>query len=318
MIKLTIVIPVLNQHPLFVEALNLLTSNLTRPSEVEILVIDNGSEVKIDTHLEELGIDWDIVGKTNRFGVLTNKVNIGPYPTYKQGLENAKGEAIAFFHSDMFIYEKGWDDRIIKAFEEDKKLGLIGFIGSDEMDAWSGRGLGTMSNFQGKGLKDWKGSKANVHGRTMNNLQPAAVIDGCVMIFRKQTLEDIGFIKDFPLHHFYDRLMSCQVIKKGKRVAVMGIECDHISGQTVCHEDKHNEISSNWCKEHLGIDKPEQWIDKNKDWVNNATMPAHNIKLDNWDQVIYREAEKQFFDLFHNTDRFFPFKVGNDYKVRRC
>jgi len=314
MIKLSIVIPVLNQHPLFVESLNLLTANLTRPEEVEVLIIDNGSTEKISNKLETLGINWDLTGKTDRLGVITNEINIGVYPTFKQGLDNAKGGVIAFFHSDMLIYEKGWDDRVIKCFEYDNKLGLIGFIGSDEMDAWGGRGSGTMSNFQGKGVKDWKGSKASVHGRVITDLKPAVVVDGCVMIFRKETLEEIGFIEDFPMHHFYDRLMSCQVIEKGKRVAVLGIECDHVSGQTVAHEEKHTTASEDWCKEHLGITSFKDWENKNQDWIKGAMPSYHKSPTPvSWDDVIYREAEKKFFERFKG---FFPLRIGSDYN--RC
>ena len=318
MIKLTIVIPVLNQHPLFVEALNLLTANLTRSEEIEILIIDNASTEKISNQLETLDIDWDIIGKTDKLGVITNEINIGVYPTFKQGLDNARGEFIAFFHSDMFIYEKGWDNRVIESFEKDSKLGLIGFIGSNQMDNWGGRGVGTMSNFQGRSIKKWKGSKAGIHGKVMRDLRPAANIDGCVMIFRKETLEKIEHIKSFPLHHFYDRLMCCQVIEKGMRIAVLGIQCDHISGQTICHEDKHYKSSEEWCREHLGITHPSQWTEKNKDWTEDATMPAYKKVPENWDQVIYAEAEKQFFDLYRNTHRYFPFNIDNDYNRIQC
>ena len=71
------------------------------------------------------------------------------------------------------------------AFARDAQLGLLGFVGSSEIDSAGGRGLGTMLNFQGIGL----GTSAEQHGRRMTDLQPAAVLDGCALIFRRLTLK---------------------------------------------------------------------------------------------------------------------------------
>lgn len=311
MTKLTIVVPILNQYRLFVESLNMMVRNLESP-DVEFIIIDNDSDEggqRIKDALNSIGIDWKEARKLQELKVISNNHNIGCYPIYEQAFKIAKGQIIAYFHSDFFIYEKGWDRRVIAEFEKDPKLGLIGFIGSNEIDNWSGRGMGTMSNFQGRQVKDWKGSKAEIHGKRIGDLQPGAVVDGCSMIFRRQCLFQIGFRENFPLHHFYDRLMSCQVLEKGFKVGVLGIECDHISGQTVSAEKKHHNVSEEWAKKHLGIEKPQDWAEKNKDWVNNSTGPAYQKVPKSWDEVIYREAERILLKEYKYEKKFIPLRV---------
>lgn len=319
MTKLTIVVPVLNQYKLFAEAFNLLVKGLEVPSDVEFIVIDNDSDEggrRIKDALNDIGINWDEAKKLQELKIVSNDHNIGCYPIYEQAFKIAKGEIIAYFHSDFFVYEKGWDRRVIAEFK-DQQLGLVGFIGSNEIDNWSGRGLGTMSNFQGRKVKEWEGSKAEIHGKKITDLQPGAVVDGCSMIFRRQCLFKIGFVEDFPIHHFYDRLFSCQVLESGYRVGVMGIECDHISGQTVNLENKHHQVSEKWAKEHLGINSPQEWAEKNKDWVGDSTGPAFNKVPTGWDEVIYREAEKRFLKLYKCEKKFIPLKVGGDFQISR-
>uniref|UniRef100_A0A7C3SPF6 Glycosyltransferase family 2 protein n=1 Tax=Dictyoglomus turgidum TaxID=513050 RepID=A0A7C3SPF6_9BACT len=295
---LSIIISVLNQFELFEETLSQIISNTQ--DFIEIIVIDNGSDEILSDYWKEKRL---LGSKYVRF--VRNDENIGNYPIFKQGLELSQNEIIAFFHSDLFIYEKGWDKRVVKVFKENSKLGLIGFIGSNEIDSFGGRGLGTMSNFQGRQIGKWKGSPAEVHGKRINDFRKAVLIDGCSMIFRRKCLEDIGFRPDFPVHHFYDRLMCCQVIEKGWEIRVLGIECDHISGMTVSRENKYYELVKKWFLER-GINSFDEWYNKNIDWVNKIDNPNRGVKPTNYDHLCYLEAEKQFLTEWRDQKGFIP------------
>ena len=300
MTNLSIIIPVLNQFELFEQTLNQIILNAE--TFLEIIVIDNGSDDILFNYWKEkrlLGREY--------VKFVANEENIGNYPVFKQGLELVQNEIIAFFHSDLFIYEKGWDKRVIEEFDKNPKLGLVGFIGSNEIDSFGGRGLGTVSNFQGRQVGSWKGSSAEIHGKRINDLRKAAVVDGCSMIFRRRCLEEIGFRKDFPVHHFYDRLMCCQVLEKGWQVGVLGIECDHISGQTVNQEPKYHQLAEKWMKEKWG--SIDNWIEKNKGWFNNPQNPNYQKRPIGADHWLYLEAERQFLTEWRDQKKFIPRKV---------
>src|ERR1041385_2488700 len=231
--KFSIVISVLNQKPLARACFSKIFENIEFNEyetefieyETEFIIIDNGSDIAID--------EAEFIPAN----VIRNEKNIGVYPTFKQGMEAAKGDIVAFFHSDVVIWEKGWNQRVIDTFINNPKLGLLGFIGSNEIDQAGGRGLGTISNFLGEsltdGVKTWSGSRWNIHGGNLTGYKKGAVVDGCVMILRREAWDFIGYRENFPPHHFYDRLISTQILEKNWDVGILGIGFDHISGQTV-------------------------------------------------------------------------------------
>lgn len=288
--RLTIVFTVMNQFPLATLAIDHALDNLSPDADVELLVIDNGS----DTPFEYKGIGRGISNMTTARGtkvevqILRHEKSIGVYPTFWDGIHT--GDVIAFFHSDLVICEQDWDKRVLGAFESHPKLGLLGFIGSNEIDGSGGRGLGTMSNFQGNryvsGDKSWSGSAASVHGKHVTEYYPAAVVDGCAMIFSHSAIEhDIQQRENFPPHHFYDKLISCEVREAGYEMAVLGIACDHISGQTVNQEGKYQDMAQDWCDAH-GI-----------------------AKTHNWDDAVYHESERQWLTEYRDTKHLIPCKV---------
>src|SRR5690554_4962496 len=128
--KLSVVIPVHNVHNVTFGCLeNLNAVSKTKP---EVIVIDNGSE--------EPFVAPDLYPSI-RVRVVRNPNNTGVWPTFRQGLESTDAEIIAFIHNDLYIYEEGWDKRLIDAFKQDAQLALVGFIGSNEQDRDGGRGL---------------------------------------------------------------------------------------------------------------------------------------------------------------------------------
>lgn len=292
--KLSVVFPVHNQHALASAVLDLAIANLAGNNDVEFVVIDNGSAqpfLYVPTNAST-GFTFKLVRLTT---------NIGVYPIFWEALKHATGGIIAVLHSDVFIAEKGWDTRVLQAFESNERLGLVGFVGSNEIDAAGGRGLGTCSNFIGLEYHDkgasWKGSPAEVHGRRETAISKSAVVDGCVMIFRRSVLDAIPQRADFPPHHFYDRLLSCEVLERGYEVAVLGVGFDHIGGQTVNQEDSYSTMASAWAEKNLGIKSPGEY-------VSAFGNPAHN-----WDTVIYLEAERRWISEYRDQKHLIPCKV---------
>ncbi len=105
------------------------------------------------------------------------------------------------------------------------------------------------------------------------------------MIIRREAWERIGYREDWPPHHFYDRLISCQMLEAKYKVGVLGIACDHISGQTVSKEERYEKLASKWCHKN------------------------HIAKTHNWDDAMYREAERRFLYEYRQVKHLVPVRV---------
>jgi hypothetical protein len=252
------------------------------PELTEIIVVDNGS----GTPFRSLG-DRDV-----RY-----EENIGGNAVFHRWITDDwwKGDQVpdylAFLHCDLMVRERHWDQRVIDAFDADPKLDLIGFVGSNQIDARGGRGAGTMLNFIG-GFYEGVGvaSSAGDHGRKIRTLEPAAVVDHCAMIFRRSTLEQLTPQEgNYAPEHFYDRLLSCEILKRKGRIAVLGVESDHFSGGIGPGMPKADALRQKW-------------------------LTAEGIPFDPQDTytAIYLEAERRFFAKYEG---FFPLHVTRDYEV---
>lgn len=258
----------------------------------------NAAMINSTNYLTKLLV-WDNgVGWPEGSDRLGNGSNVGVYPVFfdaRREIDESlyyldTEELILFIHNDLIIHEKGYDQRIIDAFSQNDDLGLVGFVGSSEICSRGGRGLGTMLNFQGLS----KGSSpAEVHGRRESGLVAAAQVDGCAMAFRNRVLKDITFRENFPIHHFYDRLLSCEVLELGYHVAHLGIACDHLSGRTANSLDDYHERSRRW-------------------HVSRGLDPGLNPDLAN-----YKLAENMFLTEWRDDKKFIPLRVGTDHEITR-
>lgn len=251
----------------------------------DIVVVDNGTPEPF----KEMG-DLDIRYEHNIGGNA-----VFHRWQYDDWFEGDPPDYLAFLHCDMMIHEVGWDKRIMAAFEKDPLLSLIGFVGSNEVDEYGGRGGGTILNYAGRTYKDiGTASKAEEHGRRVTGMEPVAVLDHCAMIFRRTALERLTEQEDnFAPFHFYDKIMCLEVLEQGGRVAVMGISCDHFSGGTGPGAVQADELMRTWLDENGVYYDPQR--------------P---------DVAIYVESEKRFKNRFF-ANHFAPLKVLPDYSIVR-
>ena len=273
--SISVVFVVYNQHSVAKVAIDNILQNSSK--DTEIVVLDNGSGVPFSYEHSQVR-------------VVRNESNCGVYPSIWWALHESLGDIVCIFHSDLIVVEKRWDTRVKRAFEN-KNLGLLGFIGSNEIDSSGGRGFGTTSNFQGNeyyesiSRQSWKATGAEKHGKKSSEYSRSATIDGCAMIFRRKVLQSIPFRNDFPIHHFYDKLLSCEVMEKGYEVGVLGIACDHLGGQTANKEEGYHTIAKEWCEKHGIV-----------------------ALVENYDLCLYLEAEKQWKEEYIKKG-FIPYKV---------
>lgn len=256
----------------------------------KLYVVDNGS-----THPYSViddGIVLPIADKIIRY-----EQNIGGNAVFHRWMTDnwfdESPDYLAFLHCDLMVREQGWDERVVRYFAADEKLDLIGFAGSTEIDAAGGRGLGTMLNFRGDHYSGYGwASPAEVHGRRMSSFVPAAVVDHCAMILRRTTLEQLTPQEGhYAPEHFYDRLLSCEIIQRGGHIGVLGIDCDHFSGGIGDGMSKADELRRRWLTEE-GI----------------------KFDPDNTYAEVYHESQRRFFERYKG---FFPFQVDHEHKVHR-
>lgn len=252
------------------------------PELTEIVVVDNGSS----TRFPEIG-DRNI-----RY-----EENIGGNAVFHRWIEDDWFEDdcpdyLAFLHCDLMIHERGWDHRVVSAFEADPKLDLLGFVGSDKIDVKGGRGDGTMLNYRGA-FFDGVGvaSPAEHHGLRIRDLRPAAVVDHCAMILRRDALLQLPPQEgQYAPEHFYDRILSCEVLRRGDHVAVLGIDCDHFSGGIGPGMQKADALRRRWLdQEGIEYDPEDSYT------------------------AVYLESERRFFRDYQG---FFPLRVNANYEVQ--
>jgi len=287
--KLAAVVTCMDSGPLAEEALHYLKEN-SDPEITTLILVDNGSYTPLPKY------DADVVVRYEE--------NIGANAVFHRlipDLETLDIDVVAYLHCDVMVREKNWDHRLLEYFNADDKLGLVGFVGSNEIDGAGGRGSGTMCSFIGAEYNTGWASPASVHGYTATGLHPAAVLDHAVMVFPLHVLKELP--KQEEMHtpgHFYDRILSCEILHRGYHLAVAGIACDHFSGGT------------GLCKapgEHIGLKNRNELYRK---WLGENGLSANT---ENPDMDIYTEGERRFLGKWRDELHFIPLRVSVDYSI---
>lgn len=283
-------IPVQDGHELTAKLLKNLFAVST--ADLKIVIYDNGSEIPytdgITFHpaIEEArqhnpqGIQFDIIRNTK---------NIGYYAPLKAiAAMYADEPLVGLIHNDMLIYEQGWNERMAACFADDPSLMLVGLVGSNEVDSLGGRGGGTVCFFRGEpGYQD-QSAGGRVHG-----LVPAACLDSLFMMFRREGIEKLNEDWDnLTLAHFYDRIWPLRLVEQGYHVATMGIECDHMGGQTT-------------------VANPRYYADC-KTWLEERNLPYENPETE-----MYLVAERRYLSEYREGKQFIPCRINGDYSYER-
>lgn len=262
-VKIDVVIPHINKQDLLNQCLQLYKDTCD-PELTNLIVIDNGSPVPLTNNI---------------FGtVIRYENNLGMIQTLLEAKKLSTAEILIYNHSDMFIYEKGWDKKVYDAFCKDNKLGLLGTVGASIASGDGGRG-GVFCSFR----------DGHVHGvKTPAGVHYVALLDGCSMMFRRTALDSITIDETFFPHHFYDKDWSLEILMHDWHVGVIDVDCQHLSGQ-VANAETYQKWATDFVKEK-GIE-----TDKHGDLY------------------FYKENEKKYIAKWQNL---FPIIVNVDGSVK--
>jgi glycosyltransferase involved in cell wall biosynthesis len=258
---ISVVIPVHNQFDITRECVHQLLDLAERKMPIEVIVVDNAS---------------DEVFKHPQVKVLRQDTNIGYFPAVLKGIEAAENNIVACIHSDVIIWEPGYDTRIAKAFDEDDLLGIAGFFG--------GRGVapnGGRCHPEGNMLARKYGTPQNQHGFWQRGIHSAVVFDSLAMIFNREHLNTL-VIDDIPPHHWCDRLITLRMVQAGFHAATLGIGFDHGGGFT-----SGNSIST-FAKDYCEQFNISPLYDKDRDMMS-------------YDLGIYKRGESMFKEELATT-----------------
>lgn len=152
---------------------------------------------------------------------------------YQEIYENTTEPIIAMMHDDLLIHESGWDQRVLKEFE-DPAVGVVGFagapgIGHPDMykQAYQGASLGRVgfkSNLR----------NAEVHGARFTGECDVAILDGLALFVRRSVLENEGgWPVGTPIGYFmYDAWVCLTALRYGYKIRLVGVDCEHLGGKS--------------------------------------------------------------------------------------
>lgn len=240
-------IPVVDQHGLIMQLLNSITKTIENPEQLTVVIFDNASEVP---YSGDFDFTWPFRVVTVRS--LSNRGYYQPITDLEK--EATHADIVGLCHNDLIFYEQGWDRRLRQCFVDDGRLGMVGFLGSNQVDERGGRGGGTMGNFKGE-----KGASMEQTGTRMTDLAPALIYDSLFMAMRPSVVKCLKVDEHFQLCHFGDRVWPLRAIENEWRVGVLGIEIDHIGGQTAVGSERIEKDDRAWC-EREGVKIPDGMI----------------------------------------------------------
>lgn len=199
-----------------------------------------------DTRSKPWPIVIDAVTTGEKAGFLTKCDEAWQQNKERSGAIN-DATVIGYLHSDLFILEHGWDERVLAEFD-DPAVAVVGFVGARRLGTddlgkvpYDLRQLArgeVISN-----LSDWE-----VHGENERGSCAVGVVDSCAVFVRRAFLERLGGwpVARYPNNaHCSDLWVCCAAHRDGFSVNMVGVACTHRSGGK-------GEVGSKWLEEHGG------------------------------------------------------------------
>jgi glycosyltransferase involved in cell wall biosynthesis len=203
--KISVIIPVKNEEDKIESCLKSLSIQTLRPYEI-IVVVGNSTD--------------NTVEKAKKYPVKIFYETYGTVGGARQvGLENAKGDFIAFTDADC-IPEKDWLETELNVLKKNKNAAGVGCsIENVSKGKWE-EAINELS-------KTFIGSGRSIQGRQFKKEKKVLSISGCNSLYRKQTLYDIG--------GFNVKLNICEDTEINKRLRKQGYDLIYTPKTKVLH-----------------------------------------------------------------------------------
>jgi Glycosyltransferase like family len=207
--------------------------NVKNYNEVKMVLIDNAS--KKPYKLKKGSVD-----------LIRNKDNKGCfYPLLQLYKKYPKAQIIGIMHNDATIYEKGWDEKLLKMFKS-RSIGAVGLFGWHEIDKY-----GIEHKPTGNPLEEAPAMKY----KRVTKLTPVAALDSMCMFFPRGVIPYLKIDEDILLRHGYDKIWSARLKEVGFKACVSGFSFQH-KGMAAFQDPEYLAIMKKWYDKRWGLNFP--------------------------------------------------------------
>lgn len=229
---------------------------------------------------QTIGIEHEIIAIDNSGG------EKGICEIYNIGTKRAKYDILCFMHEDIEYSTVDWGDKLVRIFESNPHIGLIGVAGggykSIVPSSWYNADLEVNGEFYCNLIQGFKYSGReeflDYRNPRNENLSTVACVDGCWMCTRKEIAEKYPFdehlLKKF---HGYDLDFSLAVNQEYKVAVTYEILLKHFS---------EGNFDESWMEDTLKIHKKWGWM-----------LP---VNADGLDERALKRYERRAYKVFFN------------------
>jgi GT2 family glycosyltransferase len=193
----------------------------------EVIVVDDGSDDDTPAVAGGVSSRAPRAGETGAITVLRSAGNRGVTHGRNLGLENARGEIVAFIDADGFA-APDWLRRIVEAFDEDATIGGVASTVFFDANPLVINGAGGIVNRQGWAADLSMNEPYEFAQIASETLYPM----GCGMALRRSALERVGPFDERMINYYDDVDYGTRLWRAGYRVVVASEAwVDHGFGQ---------------------------------------------------------------------------------------
>lgn len=181
-----------------------------RDSNFEIIVFDNGSTDSTP----------EVLSKDNKILYIRSGKNLGLTRAYNMSVKRAEGGIFCFMHNDVFVLEDNWILKISHFLNILPNAGVAGLYGA--------KTIRKDGSFRGKTIVHAKKGSSSIK----NPCEKVAVVDGLLLVVKKNIFETIGGFNEAFTIHFYDKDISMRALKNNFMNYVLNIPFEHLCSAT--------------------------------------------------------------------------------------
>ena len=160
----------------------------------------------------------------------------GPEAGYLQKLQAMYKQAtdasvIGYLHSDLFILEHAWNDRVLSEFE-DERVAVVSFFGARRLGSDDLYKVPYATHLLARGDCVSNMIDAERHGARMTGECDVAMIDSFSCFVRRSFLDELGGwpVGTYEPSHCSDMWICAQAARHQRKVRMVGVACKHTSG----------------------------------------------------------------------------------------
>lgn len=233
---------------------------------------------------ETIGIEYELIVIDNS----DNKYSI--FKAYNIGLAKSKSQIVCFLHDDIHLITKNWGQILIKIFDENTDIGLIGIAGTKSKTKMPSAWWECPSEDLCMNINQYLRNGKKEHwykGFEDNDLEDVVAIDGVFMVAKKDN--SISFNTELTGFHNYDLNLSFEYLKNGYRiVATRTILLDHFSIGVLNESWYRSTLQLHkMYQDFLPLSKSDFKSSKNEEFVNGVKFINELLKLKLKTQAFY-------------------------------